>query len=73
MVAEDGFVWFKTKKDNLYGAVDPQGNTIVPIEFSEITYLTNETLGFHYFRVSKKTQKGYNYGTDVGSAGQHVL
>lgn len=50
-VGEDGFIWYKLKKGNLYGAADIDGNTIIPIKYSDIDYRSNDIAGTHSFRV----------------------
>lgn len=53
MVGEDGFIWFKTKKGDFYGAEDTDGKTIVPIEYDKVKYVWAKT-GTRFFRVTKK-------------------
>lgn len=50
-VGEDGFIWYKLQKGNLYGAADIEGRTIIPIKFTSVYYLAIETSGAHYFCV----------------------
>lgn len=55
---EDGFIWYKLKKGNLYGAADIDGNTIIPIKYSDVGYSCFDDDGTHYFRVKKGDYKG---------------
>ena len=55
---EDGFIWYKLKKGNLYGAADIDGNTIIPIKYSDVDYRSDDVLGTHYFRVKKGDYEG---------------
>lgn len=57
-VGEDGFIWYKLKKGNLYGAADIDGNTIIPIKYSDVDYRSDDVLGTHYFRVKKGDYEG---------------
>ena len=50
-VAEDGYVWYKLKQGNLYGARDADGNDIIPIRYDEVEYNCSNISGWHYFRV----------------------
>lgn len=52
-VGEDGFVWYKLMKDNLLGVQDIEGNIIIPIEYTYISYNCSDGSGTHFFRVSK--------------------
>ena len=52
-VGEDGFIWYKLQKGNLYGAADIDGNTIIPIKYSDVDYRSNDVAGTHSFRVKK--------------------
>lgn len=57
-VGEDGFIWYKLKKGSLYGAADIDGNTIIPIKYSDVDYcclIGDET---HFFTVKKGDYKG---------------
>ena len=55
---EDGFIWYKLKKGSLYGAADIDGNTIIPIKYSDVDYRSDDVLGTHYFRVKKGDYEG---------------
>ena len=57
-VGEDGFIWYKLKKGSLYGAADIDGNTIIPIKYSDVDYRSDDVLGPHYFRVKKGDYEG---------------
>lgn len=57
-VGEDGFIWYKLKKGNLYGAADIDGNTIIPIKYSDVDYYCFDGDGTHYFNVQKGDYKG---------------
>ena len=57
-VGEDGFIWYKLQKGNLYGAADIDGNTIIPIKYSDVDYcclIGDET---HFFTVKKGDYEG---------------
>lgn len=56
-VGEDGFIWYKLKKGSLYGAADIDGNTIIPIKYSDVGYCCYDYDGTHYFRVEKGDYK----------------
>ena len=51
-VAEDGYVWYKLKRGNLYGARDADGNIIIPIKYKDISYNCMDRWGTHWFVVS---------------------
>jgi len=57
-VGEDGYVWYKLKKGNLFGVRDSEGNDIIPVKYDEVNYICNETKGFHYFKVKKANFEG---------------
>ena len=57
-VGEDGFIWYKLKKGSLYGAADIDGNTIIPIKYSDVGYCCYDGDGTHYFRVKKGDYDG---------------
>lgn len=57
-VAEDGYVWYKLKRGNLYGARDAEGNNIIPIKYSFIEYRVSEYSGTHFFYVAEGEYKG---------------
>ena len=57
-VGEDGFIWYKLKKGNLYGAADIDGNTIIPIKYSDVDYCCLVGDETHYFRVKKGDYDG---------------
>ena len=48
---EDGFIWYRLQKGNLYGAADTDGNTIIPVRYRNIKYCCYENDGTHYFNV----------------------
>ena len=50
-VGEDGFIWYKLQKGNLYGAADIDGNTIIPIKYNSIHYSCYDFNGTHCFYV----------------------
>ena len=50
-VGEDGFIWYRLQKGNLYGAADTDGNTIIPVRYRNIEYCCYENDGTHYFNV----------------------
>lgn len=55
---EDGFIWYKLQKGNLYGAADIDGNTIIPIKYSDVDYRSNDVAETHYFRVKNGDYEG---------------
>ena len=57
-VGEDGFIWYKLKKGNLYGAADIDGNTIIPIKYNSIHYSCNDFNGTHFFYVKTGDYEG---------------
>lgn len=57
-VGEDGFIWYKLKKGSLYGAADIDGNTIIPIKYSDVDYCCLVGDETHYFRVKKGDYEG---------------
>lgn len=72
-VGEDGYIWYKLKRGNLYGVRDADGNNIIPIKYNEVSYLCSETFGTHYFIVkSGDFCGGYTrQGTLVVSPARH--
>ena len=57
-VGEDGFIWYKLKKGSLYGAADIDGNTIIPIKYSDVDYCCLVGEETHFFTVKKGDYKG---------------
>lgn len=57
-VAEDGYVWYKLKRGNLYGVRDSEGNDIIPIKYSFVDYIVSEYDGTHFFYVANGDYKG---------------
>ena len=57
-VGEDGFIWYKLQKGNLYGAADIDGNTIIPIKYSDVDYCCLVGDETHYFNVKKGDYEG---------------
>ena len=57
-VGEDGFIWYKLKKGSLYGAADIDGNTIIPIKYSDVDYCCLVGDETHYFNVKKGDYEG---------------
>lgn len=43
-VESDGFEWYKTYKSGKYGAEDKNHNTLIPTEYSEISYNTSASI-----------------------------
>ena len=37
-VGSDGYIWYRLKKGNLYGAQDIEGRVIIPIKYTEVEY-----------------------------------
>lgn len=56
-VGKDGFIWYKLKKGNLYGAADIEGKTIIPIMYNMVAYVAVVT-DQHNFIVSQGDFKG---------------
>ena len=57
-VADDGYVWYKLKRGNLYGVRDSEGNNIIPIKYTFVEYRTSEYNGTHFFYVANGEYKG---------------
>lgn len=57
-VGEDGFIWYKLQKGNLYGAADIDGNTIIPIKYNSIHYSCYDFNGTHCFYVKTGDYEG---------------
>lgn len=57
-VGEDGFIWYKLQKGNLYGAADIDGNTIIPIKYNSIHYSCHHYDGTHFFYVKTGDYEG---------------
>ena len=57
-VGEDGFIWYKLQKGNLYGAADIDGNTIIPIKYSDVDYCCLVGDETHFFTVKKGDYEG---------------
>lgn len=55
---EDGFIWYKLKKGSLYGAADIDGNTIIPIKYSDVDYCCLVGDETHFFTVKKGDYEG---------------
>ena len=55
---EDGFIWYKLKKGSLYGAADIDGNTIIPIKYSDVDYCCLVGEETHFFTVKKGDYEG---------------
>ena len=72
LVGKDGFVWFRTKKGDLYGAVDEQGNTIVPMEYDEVTYKLALEVGTRFFYAMKKIN-GIEYKAAYSPKGKCII
>ena len=72
-VGKDGYIWYKLKKGNLFGARDAEGNNIIPIKYDEVSYYCNEFSGTHFFIVkSGDFLGGYTrQGTLVVSPARH--
>ena len=52
-VGKDGYIWYKLKRGNLYGARDNDGNDIIPIKYTDVEYMCNERDGTHWFKVQQ--------------------
>lgn len=50
-VGNDGYIWYKIKRGNLYGAQDIEGKEIIPIKYNEVVYYCSEIQGTHWFWV----------------------
>ena len=72
-VEADGYVWFKLKRGNLFGARDSDGNNIIPVKYDKVEYHTSEISGYHYFTVKKGDYEGAftREGTLVISPDKH--
>lgn len=72
-VGKDGYIWYKLKKGNLFGARDAEGNNIIPIKYNEVVYNCSEIFGTHFFKVkSGDFCGGYTrQGTLVVSPARH--
>ena len=57
-VGEDGFIWYKLKKGSLYGAAHIDGNTIIPIKYSDVDYCCLVGEETHFFTVKKGDYEG---------------
>jgi hypothetical protein len=55
---EDGYVWYKLKQGNLYGARDAEGNNIIPIKYTDINYCCDKDRGKHWFLIKKGPYSG---------------
>ena len=55
-VGNDGYIWLKLKRGNLYGVRDDNGNTIIPIKYDDIIYCCEE--GKNYFIVNSNGCQG---------------
>lgn len=54
---KDGFIWYKLKRGNYYGAQDINGKIIIPIKYDDVEYETYGK-GDHFFKVKKGDFKG---------------
>ena len=72
-VGKDGYIWYKLKKGNLFGARDAEGNNIIPIKYNEVDYHCADAFGTHYFIVKSGDFKGgyTRQGTLVVSPERH--
>lgn len=57
-VEEDGFIWYKLRKGNLYGAADIDGKTIIPIKYTKVTYIYDPIADTHKFYVKNGDYEG---------------
>ena len=72
-VGDDGFVWYKLKKGNKYGATDVEGNIIIPIKYSSLFYHT-DTFGSHFYVTSGDFQGVYSrLGKCIISPDKHFV
>lgn len=58
---KDGFVWYKKTEGNKVGAIDEQGNVIIPIQYDDVNYIggSGGSLDMaHYFKVNKGSYEG---------------
>lgn len=62
-VGEDGYKWYKTSNDGKEGALDMNGNTIVPCDYEMISYEGNQ-YDFYpkYFEVTSKEESEWFRG-----------
>ena len=73
---KDGYVWYKLKQGNLFGARDSEGNNIIPIKYNEVSYHNdwyNLIYQIHYFSVKSGEYEGAytRQGTQVVSPEKH--
>lgn len=74
-VGEDGYIWYKLKRGNLYGARDIEGKTIIPVKYKAVSYFCNDGFGTHCFFVTDGDFKGAytRKGTMVVSPERHYV
>lgn len=46
-VGSDGYIWYKLKKGNLYGAQDIDGRIIIPVKYNDVYYSCGQIRYFH--------------------------
>ncbi len=57
-VGEDGYIWYMLKRGNLFGARDLEGNNIIPIQYSSVSYHCDDRFGVHCFYVKSGDFEG---------------
>ena len=57
-VGEDGYIWYKIKRGNLFGARDAEGNNIIPIKYTDVSYHCDDRFGVHCFYVKNGDFQG---------------
>lgn len=50
-VGRDGYIWYRLKKGNLYGAQNIEGKTVIPVRYSWVDYRCDDRYGSHWFFV----------------------
>ena len=58
---KDGLVWYKKTEGNKVGAIEEQGNVIIPIQYDDVNYIggSGGSLDMaHYFKVKKGNYEG---------------
>ena len=69
-VGSDGYIWYRLKKGNLYGAQDIEGRQIIPVKYNRVEYKTGT---IRYFTVKANDFEGVytRKGTLVISTDKH--
>ncbi len=59
----DGFIWYKIKGGNYYGAQNEKGEYIIPIKYDEINYVSSPKESTCFFKVKSNNYLG-SYSTN---------